>query len=386
MIISDMLQQSPHQPQQSQQSQQPQQNQPQQQPSGSTSTTSNRIASETSHQPYSQHNMETPNSSNGNNTYLNPGSSNSNPTTSTTATSGMESSVYRSSQQQNQQQLPSIHSLTSSGSIPPPPSTSAKSSSLHTQSSSSSLPYQSQYQPQSQKLHQQQQQQPQYRSVMQSPTPPSSHPRASTSNTPQHLSKSASTPIPKSSVGSFYGNQIETQAYNQPYLGSSGSNQGERYIFKFFLSYSACLYLQISLLIEQYANPQVQQLIQKDEKEAAESRESSVVSSPALSVSSSTSLRSFRVWIYFNIFMFIGSNAPNTQVYSAVYSGVSVYEMVVRGVPVMKRSDDGYLNATQLLKIAGFSKPRRTKILEREVLQGVHEKVQGGYGKYQGTW
>ncbi|OZJ04070.1 hypothetical protein BZG36_03402 [Bifiguratus adelaidae] len=31
-------------------------------------------------------------------------------------------------------------------------------------------------------------------------------------------------------------------------------------------------------------------------------------------------------------------------------------------------------------------KGRRTKILEREVLTGEHEKVQGGYGKYQGTW
>ncbi|KAJ3380952.1 transcriptional regulator swi6, partial [Chytriomyces hyalinus] len=35
---------------------------------------------------------------------------------------------------------------------------------------------------------------------------------------------------------------------------------------------------------------------------------------------------------------------------------------------------------------AGLSKPKRTKILEMEVLQGLHEKVQGGYGKYQGTW
>ncbi|KAH9938663.1 uncharacterized protein B0H18DRAFT_1081238 [Fomitopsis serialis] len=31
-------------------------------------------------------------------------------------------------------------------------------------------------------------------------------------------------------------------------------------------------------------------------------------------------------------------------------------------------------------------KPQRTRILEREVQKGEHEKVQGGYGKYQGTW
>lgn len=50
----------------------------------------------------------------------------------------------------------------------------------------------------------------------------------------------------------------------------------------------------------------------------------------------------------------------------------------------MRRRSDGWLNATQILKVAGFDKPQRTRILEREVQRGVHEKVQGGYGKYQG--
>jgi hypothetical protein len=36
------------------------------------------------------------------------------------------------------------------------------------------------------------------------------------------------------------------------------------------------------------------------------------------------------------------------------------------------------------LKAAAYDKPTRTRILEREVQKGVHEKVQGGYGKYQG--
>ncbi|KAG1049565.1 hypothetical protein G6F43_008114 [Rhizopus delemar] len=52
----------------------------------------------------------------------------------------------------------------------------------------------------------------------------------------------------------------------------------------------------------------------------------------------------------------------------------------------MKRKSDSYLNATQILKVAEFDKPQRTRILEREVQTGLHEKVQGGYGKYQGTW
>ncbi|KAG5462513.1 MAG: hypothetical protein BJ554DRAFT_4819 [Olpidium bornovanus] len=77
---------------------------------------------------------------------------------------------------------------------------------------------------------------------------------------------------------------------------------------------------------------------------------------------------------------------PSTTIYAATYSGVPVYEMMSRGIAVMRRKSDSYLNATQILKVAGIEKGRRTKILEKEVLQGEHEKVQGGYGKYQGTW
>jgi hypothetical protein len=50
----------------------------------------------------------------------------------------------------------------------------------------------------------------------------------------------------------------------------------------------------------------------------------------------------------------------------------------------MRRRVDNWINATHILKAAGFDKPARTRILEREVQKGVHEKVQGGYGKYQG--
>lgn len=70
----------------------------------------------------------------------------------------------------------------------------------------------------------------------------------------------------------------------------------------------------------------------------------------------------------------------------AVYSGVQVYEMEVNGVAVMRRRTDSWLNATQILKVAGVDKGKRTKVLEKEILIGDHEKVQGGYGKYQGTW
>nr|CAG8555940.1 13273_t:CDS:2 [Entrophospora candida]CAG8556375.1 8768_t:CDS:2 [Entrophospora candida] len=52
----------------------------------------------------------------------------------------------------------------------------------------------------------------------------------------------------------------------------------------------------------------------------------------------------------------------------------------------MRRRPDSYLNATQILKVEGLDKGKCSKIIEREILTGEHEKVQGGYGKYQGTW
>ncbi|CAI7662791.1 unnamed protein product [Penicillium bialowiezense] len=74
------------------------------------------------------------------------------------------------------------------------------------------------------------------------------------------------------------------------------------------------------------------------------------------------------------------------NIYSATYSSHPVYELKLDGDSVMRRREDDWVNATHILKAAGFDKPARTRILEREVQKGVHEKVQGGYGKYQGTW
>ncbi|KAF7504447.1 hypothetical protein GJ744_002184 [Endocarpon pusillum] len=74
------------------------------------------------------------------------------------------------------------------------------------------------------------------------------------------------------------------------------------------------------------------------------------------------------------------------ELYSATYSNVPVYELLISGDHVMRRRSDDWINATHILKLAGYDKPARTRILEREVQKGVHEKIQGGYGKYQGTW
>lgn len=52
---------------------------------------------------------------------------------------------------------------------------------------------------------------------------------------------------------------------------------------------------------------------------------------------------------------------------------------------VMRRRCDDWINATHILKAVGFDKPARTRILERDVQKlPDFEKIQGGYGKYQG--
>lgn len=76
----------------------------------------------------------------------------------------------------------------------------------------------------------------------------------------------------------------------------------------------------------------------------------------------------------------------STQIYLATYSNVPVFEFVTSEGPIMRRKLDLWINATHILKIAKFPKAKRTRILEKDVQTGIHEKVQGGYGKYQGTY
>ncbi|SCU95256.1 LAME_0F11408g1_1 [Lachancea meyersii CBS 8951] len=73
----------------------------------------------------------------------------------------------------------------------------------------------------------------------------------------------------------------------------------------------------------------------------------------------------------------------------ATYAGIDVYECYCRGFEsriVMRRCLDNWVNITQVFKIASFSKTQRTKILEKESNMVKHEKIQGGYGRFQGTW
>lgn len=48
------------------------------------------------------------------------------------------------------------------------------------------------------------------------------------------------------------------------------------------------------------------------------------------------------------ILLEIGFYTPAETIFKATYSGVPVYEMPCKGVAVMKRRSDGWLNATQV--------------------------------------
>ncbi|KAI3391755.1 hypothetical protein diail_6827 [Diaporthe ilicicola] len=85
------------------------------------------------------------------------------------------------------------------------------------------------------------------------------------------------------------------------------------------------------------------------------------------------------------------ANGIGDGIFSATYNGNPVWEFQFLGPDakrehVMRRQSDNWVNATHILKAAGFDKPARTRILERDVQKGNHEKVQGGYGKFQGTY
>ena len=73
-------------------------------------------------------------------------------------------------------------------------------------------------------------------------------------------------------------------------------------------------------------------------------------------------------------------------IYVSTYQGIPVYEFYVNDELVLRRQSDGWINATHILKVAGVDKGRRTKLIDKEVHNEEHEKIQGGMGKYQGTW
>ncbi|KAI9887990.1 MAG: transcriptional regulator swi6 [Watsoniomyces obsoletus] len=93
-------------------------------------------------------------------------------------------------------------------------------------------------------------------------------------------------------------------------------------------------------------------------------------------------------------FMSVEPTGDAMSVCRVTYSSIQVLEIEVtpmdggKPMDVMRRAADGWLNATQILKVAGVDKARRVKILDKLITEAGAEveKVQGGYGRYQGTW
>lgn len=52
----------------------------------------------------------------------------------------------------------------------------------------------------------------------------------------------------------------------------------------------------------------------------------------------------------------------------------------------MRRQHDDWINATHILKAGGIDKGKRTKLLDKELDGADHQKIQGGFGRFQGTW
>ncbi|KAJ3215820.1 hypothetical protein HK099_006178 [Clydaea vesicula] len=76
----------------------------------------------------------------------------------------------------------------------------------------------------------------------------------------------------------------------------------------------------------------------------------------------------------------------NEGIFTAVYASVPVYEFHIGEYTIMKRISDDWINATHILKTAGLEKSQRTKLLDSFVKDKKFEKIQGGFGKFQGTW
>ena len=81
-----------------------------------------------------------------------------------------------------------------------------------------------------------------------------------------------------------------------------------------------------------------------------------------------------------------GASKPGAVISEVRYSKFDVYQMEVDGIIVTRRITDSWLNATQILKIAGIEQGKRTKILEKEIRPYEHEEIPDGYGAYEDTF
>lgn len=87
-----------------------------------------------------------------------------------------------------------------------------------------------------------------------------------------------------------------------------------------------------------------------------------------------------------SIFAQLSRSIVTSMSIQKTYNGISVYEMKVNGTRVMRRCNDSWMNASQILTLAGLPKKYRLKQLTKEVHSLEHERIQGGRAQYQGTW
>ncbi|KAK5229940.1 transcriptional regulator swi6 [Exophiala xenobiotica] len=82
------------------------------------------------------------------------------------------------------------------------------------------------------------------------------------------------------------------------------------------------------------------------------------------------------------------SQSYDGKVYSITRRNVPVLEIRVRGTKVMRRKEDSWLNAGQILRVAGLTDHDRMKAIRalRAAIPGEFETINGGNPLYQGTW
>nr|GAT61381.1 winged helix DNA-binding domain-containing protein [Mycena chlorophos] len=79
------------------------------------------------------------------------------------------------------------------------------------------------------------------------------------------------------------------------------------------------------------------------------------------------------------------ASTDDPKIVETSYGRTPVYEMTCHGIAVMKRRSYAWLNANQILKVAGSNTLQTREIMEREVWGGEHEMLKRGGGTFQGT-
>ncbi|KAJ3008734.1 UNVERIFIED_CONTAM: hypothetical protein HDU68_002976 [Siphonaria sp. JEL0065] len=84
------------------------------------------------------------------------------------------------------------------------------------------------------------------------------------------------------------------------------------------------------------------------------------------------------------------SNESNeARIVCSYYANQPVIELIYRGVSVLRRTGYLAINGTQILTLSGITdRARRARVLDVKCVgQGwPHERIQGGAGRFQGTW